>query len=100
MDERIKIRQMFGASQDMLRDLAAPLLRARVTTEVQDILDVSHDRAIEIVDAFDKFVAAPLEGEERDRAFAAQVARIPIFGEHQEKAGRMIPVVALRRATD
>jgi deazaflavin-dependent oxidoreductase (nitroreductase family) len=44
-------------------------------------------------------VAAPLEGDERNRAFAAQVARIPIFGEYQEKAGRVIPVVALTRAT-
>lgn len=42
--------------------------------------------------------ATPLEGEERDREFAAQAARIPIFGEYQEKAGRTIPVVALTRA--
>ncbi len=41
--------------------------------------------------------AAPLEGDERNRAFAAQAARIPIFGEYQEKAGRTIPVVALTR---
>ena len=41
--------------------------------------------------------ATPLEGEERDREFAAQAARIPIFGEYQEKAGRTIPVVALTR---
>ena len=43
-------------------------------------------------------VAAPLEGEERDREFAAQVARVPIFGEYQKKARRVIPVVALTRA--
>ena len=41
--------------------------------------------------------ATPLEGEERDREFAAQAARIPIFGEYQEKADRTIPVVALTR---
>ncbi|HSX21828.1 MAG TPA: nitroreductase family deazaflavin-dependent oxidoreductase [Gaiellaceae bacterium] len=43
--------------------------------------------------------ATPLEGEERNREFAAQAARIPIFGEYQEKTGgRVIPVVALTRA--
>ena len=45
-------------------------------------------------------IATPLEGEERDREFAAQAARIPIFGEYQEKAGRTIPVVALTRRQD
>ncbi|MDX6487056.1 MAG: hypothetical protein QOF43_2209 [Gaiellaceae bacterium] len=39
--------------------------------------------------------ATPLEGEERDREFAAQVERHPVFGEYQEKTGRIIPVVAL-----
>ena len=43
-------------------------------------------------------IAKPLEGEERDREFAAQVARRPVFGEYEEKAGRVIPVVALARA--
>jgi deazaflavin-dependent oxidoreductase (nitroreductase family) len=43
--------------------------------------------------------ATPLEGEERDRQFAAQAERVPIFGEYQEKTGgRIIPVVALTRA--
>ena len=42
--------------------------------------------------------AAPLEGEERDREFAAQVARVPTFGEYQKKTTRVIPVVALQRA--
>ncbi len=42
--------------------------------------------------------AAPLEGEERDREVAAQVARVPTFGEYQEKTTRVIPVVALQRA--
>src|SRR5579864_3694400 len=43
--------------------------------------------------------ATPLAGEERDRAFAAQAARVPIFGEYQEKTGgRIIPGVALTRA--
>lgn len=44
-------------------------------------------------------IATPLDGEERDRQFAAQAARAPIFGEYQEKTGgRVIPVVALTRA--
>ena len=43
-------------------------------------------------------VAAPLEGDERDRAFAEQAARNPAFAEYQEKTDRVIPVVALTRA--
>ena len=42
-------------------------------------------------------VATPLEGEERDREFAAQVQRNPAFGRYQEQTDRVIPVVALRR---
>jgi deazaflavin-dependent oxidoreductase (nitroreductase family) len=41
--------------------------------------------------------ATPIEGAERDRIFAAQVAVMPGFGEYQEKAGRIIPVVELVR---
>ena len=44
-------------------------------------------------------IATPLESDERDREFAAQAARVPTFGEYQEKTGgRVIPVVALTRA--
>ena len=43
-------------------------------------------------------IATPLEGEERDREFAAQVARNPVFGEYEQKTTRVIPVVALTRA--
>ncbi len=42
-------------------------------------------------------LAAPLTGEERDREFAAQVARRPQFAEYQDKTSRTIPVVALTR---
>jgi deazaflavin-dependent oxidoreductase (nitroreductase family) len=42
--------------------------------------------------------ATPLEGEERTREFAAQVARVPTFGEYEANTTRVIPVVALRRA--
>jgi|SRR5579872_4371818 len=43
--------------------------------------------------------ASSLEGDERDRAFAAQVERMPQFGEYEEKTKgqRTIPVVALAR---
>jgi deazaflavin-dependent oxidoreductase (nitroreductase family) len=41
--------------------------------------------------------ATPLEGEERDRAYSAQAARLPVFAEYQEKTDRVIPVVALTR---
>jgi deazaflavin-dependent oxidoreductase (nitroreductase family) len=41
--------------------------------------------------------ATTVTGEERDRIYAEQVASFPAFGEYQERAGRTIPVVALRR---
>ena len=41
--------------------------------------------------------AAPLQGDERDREYAAQTERVPTFGEYQEKTTRVIPVVALQR---
>jgi deazaflavin-dependent oxidoreductase (nitroreductase family) len=40
-------------------------------------------------------VATPLEGEERDREFAAQAERNPVFGDYERKTSRVIPVVAL-----
>jgi deazaflavin-dependent oxidoreductase (nitroreductase family) len=43
-------------------------------------------------------LATPLEGEERDREFAAQAARVHAFAGYQEKTSRVIPVVALTRA--
>ncbi len=42
-------------------------------------------------------IATPLEGEERDREFAAQVARNPNFGDYERGTDRVIPVVALTR---
>jgi len=41
--------------------------------------------------------AKPLEGEERDRAYAAQAARVSNFADYEEKTDRVIPVVALTR---
>ena len=43
-------------------------------------------------------VAAPLEGDERERAFTEQAERNSVFAEYQEKTDRVIPVVALTRA--
>jgi deazaflavin-dependent oxidoreductase (nitroreductase family) len=42
--------------------------------------------------------AIPTEGEERDRLMALMIADFPFFGEYQERAGRVIPVIRLRRA--
>jgi len=42
-------------------------------------------------------LATPLEGEERDREFAAQTERWPQFAAYQEQTDRLIPVVALTR---
>ena len=38
-----------------------------------------------------------LQGEERDRLYAAQAKLMPNFAEYQEKTTRLIPVVALSR---
>ncbi len=54
---------------------------------------------VEVADERYDAVATPLEGEERDREFAAQVQRNPAFGEYQAKTSRVIPVIALTRAT-
>jgi deazaflavin-dependent oxidoreductase (nitroreductase family) len=39
-----------------------------------------------------------LQGEERDRLYAAQAEAMPNFGEYQASTKRVIPVVALSRA--
>ena len=41
--------------------------------------------------------AAVVDGDERDRIFARQVALRPQFGEYQEKTKRTIPVIELKR---
>jgi deazaflavin-dependent oxidoreductase (nitroreductase family) len=41
--------------------------------------------------------AVPAEGAERDTLFMMICERYPFFVEHQAKAGRVIPVVALER---
>ena len=43
-------------------------------------------------------VATPVTGPERDRLFAAQVARQPGFADYEKATERVIPVVELRRA--
>ena len=41
--------------------------------------------------------ATVVKGEERDRLYAKQVERSPVFGEYELKTSRKIPVVALER---
>jgi deazaflavin-dependent oxidoreductase (nitroreductase family) len=41
--------------------------------------------------------AVPVTGAERDRLFAAQVERMPGFGDYEKKTSRVIPVIELRR---
>ena len=41
--------------------------------------------------------AKVVDGEERDRLYAAQAAVLPIFAEYQQKTTRRIPVVLLER---
>lgn len=59
---------------------------------------VAHPNAtVEVgTDTFD-VTAAVVTGEERDRLYAEQSRRYPNFAEYQEKTGRRIPVVALKR---
>ncbi|HEX5466357.1 MAG TPA: nitroreductase/quinone reductase family protein [Candidatus Limnocylindrales bacterium] len=59
---------------------------------------VAHpDVHVELADeAFDAR-AVPLEGEERDRMWASITERFPFFLEHETRAGRAIPLVALTR---
>jgi deazaflavin-dependent oxidoreductase (nitroreductase family) len=52
---------------------------------------------VEVGDERYTATAAPLEGEERDREYAAQTERVPTFGDYQKKTTRVIPVVALQR---
>jgi deazaflavin-dependent oxidoreductase (nitroreductase family) len=40
-------------------------------------------------------VAEELTGEERDRIYRTQAERVPQFAEYEQKAGRVIPVIAL-----
>jgi len=42
--------------------------------------------------------AVPLSGDDYDRQWAAIKGNYPFFAEHEQKAGRPIPVVALTRA--
>lgn len=41
--------------------------------------------------------AEPVTGERHDEIFARQATAFPAFAEYQQKTGRVIPVVALRR---
>lgn len=43
-------------------------------------------------------LARVLTGAERDRVYARQAERYPMFAEYQEKTSRRIPVIALERA--
>ena len=53
---------------------------------------------VEVGDERYDATATPLEGEERDRQYAAQAERVPTFAKYQEGTTRVIPVVALRRS--
>jgi hypothetical protein len=50
-----------GPERDLVGDLLAPATRASLIREVQSTLGVSWGQATDIVDAFDAFVAQPLE---------------------------------------
>lgn len=53
---------------------------------------------VEVGDETYQATAAPLVGGERDRLWRTLEESYPFFADHQAKAGRTIPVVALTRA--
>lgn len=55
------------------------------------------DVVVEIGDEKYRATAVVLEGEERERVFAAITRKAPRFGEYQERSPRLIPVIELRR---
>jgi deazaflavin-dependent oxidoreductase (nitroreductase family) len=60
---------------------------------------VSHpDVTVEVGDQTYAAVATPTTGADRDRAWTAIKEANPFFKDHEAKAGREIPVVALTRA--
>jgi deazaflavin-dependent oxidoreductase (nitroreductase family) len=62
---------------------------------------VAHPEAeVEIGGQSFTVVATLLDGDERERVWAAQVAAAPHFAEFQARTGRTIPVVALRRSDE
>jgi deazaflavin-dependent oxidoreductase (nitroreductase family) len=59
---------------------------------------VAHpDVTVEIGDEKSAATATPLTGDDRERAWAEIKAAYPFFADHEVKAGREIPVVALTR---
>jgi deazaflavin-dependent oxidoreductase (nitroreductase family) len=52
---------------------------------------------VELADERWEGVAAPLEGEERDRQWTRIKKAWPFFADHEANAGRTIPVVSLTR---
>ena len=50
---------------------------------------------VEVGDRTIEVVASEAEGEERDRIYNEQAARVPQFGEYETKTPRKIPVVLL-----
>jgi deazaflavin-dependent oxidoreductase (nitroreductase family) len=52
---------------------------------------------VELGDETFQATATPVAGAERDRIYAEQSRRYPMFGEYQQKAKRTIPVVAIER---
>ena len=61
-------------------------------------LKANPDVSIEVgTDTIDT-VASEATGEERDRLYRTQVQRSPQFGEYEQKAGRVIPVMILTPA--
>ncbi len=53
------------------------------------------DTRIEVGGETIDVVASEAQGEERDRIYGEQAARVPQFGEYEQKTSRKIPVVLL-----
>ena len=58
-------------------------------------LKAHRDVTIEVGNDTIPVLATEAAGEERERLYRTQVERIPQFGEYEQKAGRVIPVMIL-----
>ena len=62
---------------------------------------VAHPEAtVEVGTETFEVTAVVITGEERDRLYARQVERAPVFAEYQAKTTRKIPVISLYRRQD
>ena len=88
---------MYVQDQDRLLVIAS---NAGATTAPEWYLNLTADPyvTVEVPGHRYKARATPLTGDDYDRQWALIKAKFPFFAEHEERAGRRIPVIALTKA--